>query len=119
MVECFLMMEELGLLAPVDSGDPAKSGLVMFVSFCVFGAVPLAAYALIPARNMMRFVVSCIVTLIVLVILGIVKGSMTGQNKLRTAVMMTINGGAAAAASFFVAWIINFVAGISEDCGGS
>eukprot|EP01025_Chloroclados_australasicus_P011996 TRINITY_DN15440_c0_g1_i2.p1 TRINITY_DN15440_c0_g1~~TRINITY_DN15440_c0_g1_i2.p1 ORF type:complete len:324 (-),score=37.74 TRINITY_DN15440_c0_g1_i2:446-1417(-) len=112
-----MMMEELGLLTPEEDENPAKNGLVMFVAFCIFGSVPLIAYAVFPGGNLARFICSCVVTGIVLAVLGIAKGAMTGQNKFRTALMMLLNGAAAAAASFLIAWGINRAAGISDECG--
>ena len=42
-----MMQVELGLLAPDE--PPWAKGAVTFVSFCLFGAVPLASYAAVAA----------------------------------------------------------------------
>eukprot|EP01025_Chloroclados_australasicus_P052671 TRINITY_DN6148_c1_g1_i10.p1 TRINITY_DN6148_c1_g1~~TRINITY_DN6148_c1_g1_i10.p1 ORF type:complete len:301 (+),score=41.89 TRINITY_DN6148_c1_g1_i10:27-929(+) len=114
-----MMMEELDLMPPSENESPWKEGLVMFLSFCVFGSLPLIAYAIVPASPVVRFITSCIVTIVALALLGAAKGAMIGQNKVRSGLMMVINGGAAAGVSYLIAWGINSAAGISENCQDS
>ena len=37
-----MMAEELGI--PEDSASPIKNGIVTFISFCIFGSIPLISF---------------------------------------------------------------------------
>jgi len=74
-----MMMEELELMPPSEDESPWKEGFAMFLSFCIFGTLPLLAYAVVPLPSSTpRFILACVVTVIGLAILGAAKGKMTG-----------------------------------------
>ncbi|KPA73524.1 putative mitochondrial hypothetical protein [Leptomonas pyrrhocoris] len=101
----FMMVEELGLLVDLDDAHgPKKQGAVMFVSFLVFGAIPLLAY--LPGKGQGTdavFVVSCVLTAISLIVLGAVKGFLVGFSISRSAALMVLNGA--------ISGLVSFVAG--------
>src|SRR5438445_8416871 len=97
----FMMRFELGLERP----DPKRARVIAIViasAYIAGGLVPLAPYMLIhSARG--ALIVSCIVTLIALIIFGLVKGRYTGARPLRSALQTTVTGGLAATAALLIA----------------
>lgn len=104
----FMMVEELGLLVDIDDAHgPKKQGAVMFVSFLFFGAVPLLAY--LPGKGQgtdIVFLMSCVLTLISLVVLGSVKGFLVGVSITRSAAFMVLNGTISGTVSFVAGHLI-------------
>ncbi|CAJ1028729.1 putative VIT family [Leishmania utingensis] len=101
----FMMVEELGLLVDLDDAyGPMKQGVVMFISFVLFGSIPLLAY--LPGKGQgtdLVFFVSCFLTMASLVFLGSVKGYLVGVSMGRSAVLMVLNG--------IISGIFSFLAG--------
>jgi len=91
----FMMADELGILVDFDDvHGPLKQGFVMFCAFITFGSVPLLAYLFMwSGQGMDRvFAASCMMTAVALLMLGAIKGFLTGINIPRAAVLMMING---------------------------
>ena len=106
---------ELGINAPDGEATPAMDGFVTFVSFIIFGSVPMITYVIlfysgVQARNTI-FGVACAMTAVTLFALGWVQATITGQERLRTGALMTINGGLAAAAAYLIGWGIEHAIG--------
>jgi len=96
-----MMVEELGI---VESGQsPLRNALVTFVSFALFGFVPLLAYVVfrfLPALQGETFWVSCALTGLTLFTLGALKVRITGRGWLASGLEMLLVGGLAAAAAY-------------------
>lgn len=95
-----------------DSGveSPLKNATVTFVSFFVFGLVPLLAYVFSSFSSFMMenaFLLASILTGITLFILGALKSRVTQSNWFRSGMEMLIVGGLAA----IVAYLVGFVLG--------
>lgn len=90
----FMMREELDIHVDLsDVHGPKKQGLVMFVSFLLFGSVPLLAY--VPGKGKGAdtvFGISCFLASCALLVLGLLKGYLTGVCMLRSASLMLFNG---------------------------
>jgi len=97
----FMMRFELGLEKP-DPKRARVSALVIASAYIAGGLVPLGPYMLIHNAQG-ALIVSCIVTLIALMIFGLVKGRFTGARPLRSALQTTVTGGLAATAAFLIA----------------
>jgi len=101
-----MMAEELHIVE--DEGgsmEALRSGVVMFFSFILFGLVPLAAY--IPRKNnYTAFGISCGLVVGTLLLLGVVKGHVTGTNPVRSGLLIALNGCIAAGLAYFAAWIV-------------
>lgn len=99
---------ELGIKAPDGESTPAMDGFVTFMSFIIFGSVPMWTYLILfyaGYRNSSGiFGIACGMTAITLFLLGFIQASITGQKKMRTGALMMINGGLAAAAAYLVGW---------------
>ncbi|KAH9599513.1 Ccc1 family [Trypanosoma melophagium] len=102
----FMMTEELGLLLDLsDVHGPKKQGAVMFLSFVLFGSIPLLAYLSGHGRGVDGvFVASCILAATALLVLGSVKGYLTGVSMWRSAALMVFNGIVSGLVSFSVGW---------------
>ncbi|CRH02659.1 iron transporter, putative [Plasmodium relictum] len=105
-----MMSEELGLIITnEDKNEAMKKGIIMFLSFCVFGLIPLSAFVAYIVffeytdYNTSFFVVF-ISTLITLFILGLFKSQFTNQKPLKCALCMVFNG--------TIAGIVPFLLGI-------
>lgn len=109
-----MMMQELNLQIPSDDWkcETLKSGLVMFISFMVFGLIPLLGYIILPsidpdlARDEphILFTFACVVTGIALFLLGVYK-SRFGQTRWWIQGLQTTTLGAGCAA---VAYSVGF-----------
>jgi VIT1/CCC1 family predicted Fe2+/Mn2+ transporter len=101
-----MMVDELGLMPIMDSHDPwecHKKGLITFISFMVFGAIPLATYLLLyDTSGKYRFMVACGSTLVTLFMLGVVKSGFTNQNRYLGGLGMVLNGTLAASAAYTI-----------------
>jgi vacuolar iron transporter family protein len=105
-----MMVEELNLMPTDDEDSPLKGGIITFVSFMLFGVIPLLSYLvnLIPGLGMSpdtTFNASCVLTVITLFLLGAVKGSFVGQRWYMSGGSMAVNGSIAA----FCGWLIGYL----------
>jgi len=106
-----MLVEELGLMPPDENDSPAKKGFVTFLSFLIFGVVPLLTYVFgyNSSNKNLLFGVSVAMSAITLFVLGVVKARLASQPILSTAFAMMVNGGVAAAASYFIGWAIESI----------
>ncbi|AAZ10117.1 Vacuolar iron transporter 1, putative [Trypanosoma equiperdum] len=104
----FMMTEELGIIIDTeDTHGPKKQGLVMFLSFMFFGAVPLLAY--LPGKGKGIdgvFALSCFLATCALIVLGMLRGYLSGVSMLRSAALMVFNGVVSGLFSFTVGSLV-------------
>ena len=103
-----MMVQELGLKVP-DAGDnPAKNGFIAFSSFLFFGGIPLWPYiGFLVAdwhNSWGQFGICIGITFCTLFFLGAVQARIIRGSPLKHGVLMTVNGGLTAAASYLIAW---------------
>jgi vacuolar iron transporter family protein len=106
-----MMVEELGIIEADES--PLKNALVTFVSFGVFGFIPLLAYVLarfIPLLEQRTFLAACVLTGATLFVLGAQKVRITKRSWLRSGLEMLIIGGIAAAAAYGIGVLLRGLA---------
>jgi vacuolar iron transporter family protein len=110
----FMMRFELGLEKPADN-RAHRSALTIAVSYIAGGLVPLLPYmfvrtsaSLIPTTAS-ALKLSVVITLLALALFGALKGRLLGTGALRSAIQTTLIGGAAAAAAYTLAHILNSV----------
>lgn len=106
-----MMIEELNLMPVDDEDSPLTGGIITFVSFMLFGVIPLLSYLvnLIPGINMgpdTTLYVSCFLTVVTLFLLGAVKGSFVGQNWGKAGSSMALNGSIAAACGWVIGYLL-------------
>lgn len=97
-----MMKEELEMAAETKS--PLAMGTVTFLSFLLFGFVPLVVYVVDYIRPLASnlFLISSILTGVCFVIIGWLKCAVTDTSKIRGIAETLILGGAAATLSYFV-----------------
>ena len=87
-----------------DGRDPLRDSIATFISFNLFGVIPLLAYIL--ASNVVGvgegFAISCGVTALALVLLGLTKAEVSKISKPRAILQTVAIGGIAAFVAFFV-----------------
>lgn len=96
-----MMVNELGIF--VQDQSPIKNAIATFLSFAVFGFVPLLSYViarLIPGLQAQTFVIACILTAIMLFVLGTLKTRITARKWFSSGLEMLVVGGVAAGAAY-------------------
>ncbi|VWU51582.1 iron transporter, putative [Hepatocystis sp. ex Piliocolobus tephrosceles] len=107
-----MMSEELGLIVTNnDKNEPLKKGFLMFLSFCVFGFIPLSAYVAYTAFfHYINYYASFLVvsgsTLITLFILGLFKSQFTNQKPIICALYMVLNGSVAGMVPYLFGYLL-------------
>ena len=84
--------------------SPLRSGIVTFVSFVVFGFVPLLAYVF---KFDEAFRVSIVLTFVALFILGASKCKITNRGWFKSGVETLVIGGVAAGAAYYIGYVIS------------
>jgi vacuolar iron transporter family protein len=97
----FMMKLELKLEKPAKN-QAAKSATTIAISYLVGGFIPLFPYIVL-SSNKSGFIVSCIVTIMALIVFGFFKSKMTGQPLLKGTIKVAITGIVAATAAFLLA----------------
>jgi VIT1/CCC1 family predicted Fe2+/Mn2+ transporter len=98
----FMMNHELELSDP-RGDNPIQTGLATFVSFLVFGAIPLLPFMFAgEASAASVFLYSVIGTGIALVLLGLLKWKIVGSSLRKSLAEVLLVGGAAAIVAFLV-----------------
>jgi VIT1/CCC1 family predicted Fe2+/Mn2+ transporter len=101
----FMMRFELGLERPAES-RAHRSASTIAVSYILGGLVPLLPYMVL-TDNAAALRLSVVITLIALALFGAIKGRLVGTGALRSAIQTTLIGGAAAAAAYGLARLLN------------
>jgi len=97
-----LMMKlELNMEQPAKN-HAAISASTIAISYLVGGSIPLFPY-IISSDSKMGFKISCIVTIMALIIFGYFKSKMTGQPLIKGTIKVAVTGLVAAAAAFLLA----------------
>jgi len=100
MMKLELMMEK-----PAKNRAAISAGTIA-VSYLVGGFIPLFPY-IITSNSTTGFYVSCIVTILALIIFGFFKSKMTGRPLLKGTLKVAITGIIAAAAAFLLAKLVS------------
>merc|ERR1712216_80188 len=114
-----MMQQELELQVPEDNHfeQSMKEGFVMFFSFAFFGSMPLLGYVIIPLlfpelEAHYLFVSACIVTGLVLFLLGSIKSNFSRSNWFFSGLETLVLGGLCATVAFTIG---SFVNGLVDD----
>jgi VIT1/CCC1 family predicted Fe2+/Mn2+ transporter len=96
------------LLPPSEAGDAWKKGLASFLSFVIFGAVPVIVYAACRGAKFndsalnVTFLICCIFSGLTMFALGVTKAHMSKQNKLQSGALMFFNGAIVAVSGYLL-----------------
>jgi len=107
----FMMRFELGLEKP-EPGRALRSALTIASSYVAGGLVPLLPYMLVGkialvADSSAALLASVAITLVALAAFGALKGRLLGTGTLRGGLQTSLIGGAAAAAAYGIARLLN------------
>ena len=96
-----MMVLELGLLPPEDTDFwlPVKKGFATFLSFVLFGSIPLIVFSF--SENFWYSLYSCLITL---AFLGWVRSYFTKTSRLYNGIITVINGSLSASVAFLVGY---------------
>lgn len=113
-----MMVMELGHMTPDKDDNPAKDGLWTFLSFILFGSVPILSYLFCWAAKYSNkqgaFGISCAATAITLFCLGAVQGKISRLNVWKSGSLMLLNGGMATVAAYLIGWGLEEAFGLSQ-----
>jgi VIT1/CCC1 family predicted Fe2+/Mn2+ transporter len=101
----FMMRFELGLEEPSPT-RARRSASTIAASYVAGGLIPLLPYILVP-DILLALKLSVIITLLALAVFGALKGKLLGTGWLRSALQTVTIGGAAAAAAYALALLLN------------
>ena len=108
-----MMAEELQLQVPEENHmwESFKEGCIMFSSFATFGAMPLLGYVIIPLcypemSQEWMFNSACIVTGVVLFIMGCVKSMFSASNWFLSGMETLLLGGCCATVAYTIGQIV-------------
>ena len=105
-----MMLEEHGLTLE-STEKPMLHGLMTFISFVVFGAIPLFPYVFGIERSE-RFTVAIWSTLIALIVLGLTRSIVTKERLLRGPIEIVAVGAMGAIVAFGIGVLLKDVVGI-------
>jgi VIT1/CCC1 family predicted Fe2+/Mn2+ transporter len=109
-----MMVEELGMLPPSPDESPAKGGLVTFLSFLIFGIIPLLPYVIGEAASKspnMNALFGIAIALVALALfaLGAVTSRFTIHSWYKAGLYMLIVGAVAAGSSYLIGWGVDSI----------
>jgi VIT1/CCC1 family predicted Fe2+/Mn2+ transporter len=100
----FMMKLELQMEKPEEHRAARSAGTIAF-SYLVGGMIPLSPYIFI-SDSKTGLLISCIATILALIVFGFFKSKMTGQPVIKGTLKVTITGIVAAGAAFLLAkWV--------------
>lgn len=117
-----MMVVELGQQVPDADDNPAWNGLITFISFIIFGSIPMWFYVIFYATGNrdqgIQFAVSCVATALTMFLLGFTKARIVRArlcNAVRQGLLMMLNGSLAAAAAYLIGWGLEHALGASRS----
>uniref|UniRef100_A0A0G4HZ19 Uncharacterized protein n=1 Tax=Chromera velia CCMP2878 TaxID=1169474 RepID=A0A0G4HZ19_9ALVE len=116
-----MMVEELNIKVPDEDDNPLRTACIMFLSFLIFGAVPLAVFALtlstLPEKKDLAFSITCGGTLVTLFLLGVAKHSVTRDSWWKSGLTMLFNGAIAVGTGYGLAVGLDKLFGAAPEGG--
>jgi DNA damage-binding protein 1 len=117
-----MMVEELGLQVPDPDDDIVKEGVIMFLAFAGFGAMPLLGYALMPLifpnlSEQSLFTIACVVTAVTLFVMGAIKSKFSTRGWFHSGLEMLLLGGVCAFLAYEIGHLVSQLVGVGEGPG--
>ncbi|MGT2930303.1 VIT1/CCC1 transporter family protein [Streptococcus dentasini] len=92
-----------------DSKQALKNALATFLSFNIFGLFPLVSYLLVNRLSVFRgytFWVACLLVTVALILLGLVKGSITNQGWYKEVFRTVAVGLVATLVAYYIGYLL-------------
>ncbi|HME53991.1 MAG TPA: VIT1/CCC1 transporter family protein [Candidatus Lokiarchaeia archaeon] len=106
-----MMLEELGLVE--EDEKPRKNAAITFISFVIFGSIPLISYIImwfVPTiPDIVTFVLAILLTATTLFILGVMKTRVTKKNPILSGFETLLIGGGTAILAFVIGFGLNLL----------
>ena len=102
-----MMLTEIGMLPADENESPFMSGFVMFISFVMFGSVPLLSYYLLSFGGMRPFTIATLSSILTLFVLGAIKSRFVSKPALTGGLTMVLQGGLCAFSAYCLGDMIN------------
>ena len=102
-----MMLTEIGMLPADKDENVAIGGIVMFLSFVLFGSVPLLSYYFLSFGGLTPFTIAAISSSVTLFILGAIKSRFVSKPPLTGGVWMMVQGGLCAFSAYCLGDLIN------------
>jgi VIT1/CCC1 family predicted Fe2+/Mn2+ transporter len=101
-----------------NGGDKSsiKTAVVTFGSFVLVGLVPLTPFivkSIWKNLELNEFILSIIFTMVAFIIIGVIRGTVTGNSRTKSSVETVIIGGIAASIAYFVGHLLKVWTGLS------
>merc|ERR1712129_101824 len=104
-----MLLHEVGILPPSDTDDARRSAVAMFMSFLLFGFVPIVSYIMVAVLlgedgvAQYGFIATCGVSMFALFALGFMKNKITESSSyLLGGVQMMFQGAVAGSISYYI-----------------
>ncbi|OMP00467.1 hypothetical protein COLO4_12632 [Corchorus olitorius] len=102
---------EKGMPPPDEQGGKKswKNGLITFFSFVGFGVAPLLSFIILKPftdNDFVMFIGACFMSALALALLGLARAKIAGKNYALSVGVVLLNGGVAAAAAYFLGWVL-------------
>jgi len=107
-----MVQDELGLTVPDEDDNPWYDGLITFTSFVGFGTVPLLVYlctSFLDLDSDVLFVISCVLTAVMLFVLGVCKSICTAQTWYESGGEILLFGGLTAVVSYALGALVESI----------
>ena len=102
-----MMLTEIGMLPADPDENLLIGGIVMFISFVMFGSVPLLSYYFLSFDNIHPLVIATVSSSITLFILGAIKSKFVSKPKVKGGLWMVLQGGLCAFSAYCLGDVIN------------
>ena len=99
-------MEKLELDATVIDDNPLKNGGITFISFIIFGTVPLLSYLLFNEIDVNRLIIAIILTCSTMFGMGAIKGKYCNIDQIKSGLYVMLNGIIAAGSAYAIAYLL-------------
>ncbi len=115
-----MMIVELGQQVPDPDDNPMWNGFITFLSFVIFGSIPMWFYVVFYAAGNrdagIQFAVACVATALTMFLLGFTKARIVKAaccSAVKQGLLMMMNGSFAAAAAYLVGWGLEAALGVN------
>lgn len=102
-----MMLTEIGMLPADADENVAFGGIVMFLSFVLFGSVPLISYYFLSFGGLHPLTIATMSSSVTLFILGAIKAKFVSKPKLMGGLTMVLQGGLCAFSAYSLGDLIN------------
>lgn len=102
-----MMLTEIGMLPVDENENVALGGIVMFLSFVMFGSVPLFSYYFLSFEGVHPFAIAALSSSVTLFILGAIKSKFVSKPAVPGGLVMVLQGGLCAFSAYYLGDFIN------------